>query len=76
MAWRNGRLLAITDVSVRQLMSEISRWYDVDIEYIGTVPDKQFYGTIRRDVPLSTVLHALEAYGVQTKVEGKKIIVQ
>jgi transmembrane sensor len=75
MAWRNGRI-AITDVSVQQLMTEISRWYDVDIEYSGTVPDKQFYGSIRRDVPLSTVLHALEAYGVKTKIEGKKIIVQ
>jgi transmembrane sensor len=75
MAWRNGRIV-ITDVSVQQLMTEISRWYDVDIEYDGTLPNKQFYGSIRRDVPLSTVLHALEAYGVKTKVEGKKIIVQ
>lgn len=75
MAWRNGRI-AITDVSVQQLMTEISRWYDVDIEYAGAVPDKQFYGSIRRDVPLSTVLHALEAYGVKIKIEGKKIIVQ
>src|SRR6202035_5669316 len=62
MSWRNGRI-AITDVSVQQLMTEISRWYDVDIEYVGSVPNKQFYGSIRRDVPLSTVLHALEAYG-------------
>lgn len=75
MAWRNGKI-AITDVSVQQLMTEISRWYDMDIEYAGAVPEKQFYGSIRRDVPLSTVLHALEAYGVQTKIEGKKIIVQ
>lgn len=75
MAWRYGKM-SLTDVSVQQLMSEISRWYDVDIEYAGAVPSKQFYGSIRRDVPLSTVLHALEAYGVNTKIEGKKIIVQ
>jgi transmembrane sensor len=75
IAWRNGKM-ALTDVSVKQLMNEISRWYDVDIEYAGTVPDKNFYGSIRRDVPLSTVLNALKAYGVETKVEGKKIIVQ
>jgi transmembrane sensor len=75
MAWRNGKM-ALTDVSVKQLMTEISRWYDVDIEYVGTVPNKQFYGSIHRDVPLSTVLNALKAYGVETKVERKKIIVQ
>jgi transmembrane sensor len=75
MAWRNGKI-SLTDVSVKQLMTEISRWYDVDIEYSGTVPNKQFYGSIRRDVPLSTVLNDLKVYGVETKVEGKKIIVQ
>jgi transmembrane sensor len=75
MAWRNGKM-ALTDVSVKQLMTEISRWYDVDIEYSRTVPNKQFYGSIRRDAPLSTVLNALKVYGVDAKVEGKKIIVQ
>ncbi|HSZ31777.1 MAG TPA: FecR domain-containing protein, partial [Puia sp.] len=75
MAWKNGKL-SFADVSVRQLMTEISRWYDVDIEYSGSVPNKQFYGSIRRDVPLSTVLNAIRSYGVETKIEGKKIIVR
>ncbi len=75
MAWRNGKI-SLTGVSVRELMTEISRWYDVDIEYSGSVPDKQLHGTIRRDLPLSKVLNALRAYGVETKIEGKKIIVQ
>ena len=75
MAWRNGKMY-FTDVSVRQLMTEISRWYDVDIEYSGSVPNNQFYGSISRDVPLSAVLNALRAYGLETKIEGKKIIVQ
>ncbi len=75
MAWRNGEMV-LTSGSVQEIMNEISRWYDMDIVYAGAIPDKQFYGSVQRDVPLSTVLHALEAYGVQTKVEGKKIIVQ
>lgn len=75
MAWRNGEMV-LTSGSVQEIMNEISRWYDMDIVYTGAIPDKQFYGSVQRDVPLSTVLHALEAYGVQTRVEGKKIIVQ
>ncbi len=75
MAWRNGKM-SFTEVSVRQLMAEISRWYDVDIEYSGSVPNKTFYGSISRDVPLSTVLNALRTYGLETKIEGKKIIVR
>jgi transmembrane sensor len=75
IAWRNGEMV-LTNGTVTEVMNEISRWYDMDIEYAGAVPDKQFYGSIRRDVPLSTVLNALKAYGVETKLEGKKIIVQ
>ena len=75
MAWRNGEMV-LSNGTVAELMNEISRWYDMDIEYAGAVPKKQFYGSLRRDVPLSTVLNALKAYGVNTKVEGKKIIVQ
>lgn len=75
MAWRHGKI-SLTGMSLRQLMTEISRWYDVDIEYSGSVPDKQLHGSIRRDVPLSTVLNALKTYGIETKLEGKKIIIQ
>jgi transmembrane sensor len=74
VAWKNGRMV-LTNGTLRQLMSQVSRWYDIDIEYAGPVPDKQFYGSIRRDVPLSTVLHSLKRYGITTSIEGKKIIV-
>jgi len=75
IAWKNGEML-LTNNSVKQLMHEISRWYDVDIQYAGPIPDKKFYGSINRNVPLSTVLNGLNAYGVKTTLEGKKIIVQ
>jgi ferric-dicitrate binding protein FerR (iron transport regulator) len=75
MAWHNGKII-LSNVSVEQIMREISRWYDMDIEYMGTIPNKQFYGSIRRDVRLSIILNALKDYGVETTIEGKKIIVQ
>jgi transmembrane sensor len=75
MAWKNGEM-SLTNSTVQQIMQEISRWYDVDIKYAGTIPDKKFYGTIDRNVPLSTVLNGLKSYGVETKLEGKTIIVQ
>ncbi|MEO6963913.1 MAG: FecR domain-containing protein [Puia sp.] len=75
MAWKNGRM-TLTNSSVEQVMRDISRWYDVDIKYNGTIPGKQFYGSIHRNVPLSSVLNALKAYGVNTKLEGKTIIVE
>ncbi len=75
LAWKNGKM-SLANISVEQIMQDISRWYDVDIKYSGAIPDQKFYGLIDRNVPLSTVLLALKNYGVETKIEGKTIIVQ
>jgi ferric-dicitrate binding protein FerR (iron transport regulator) len=73
-AWIHG-LLSLNDVSVQEFMDQLSRWYDVDIEYAGKVPPKKFGGMINRNAHLSDVLSALNVAGIHTKLEGKKIIV-
>jgi transmembrane sensor len=74
MAWRNGKIY-LTDISLIEIMRNISRWYDVDINYTGNVPDKTFSGIIERNVPLSVVLGALKAFGVETELKDKTVIV-
>ncbi|HEX5552375.1 MAG TPA: FecR domain-containing protein [Chitinophagaceae bacterium] len=73
-AWIHG-LLSLNDCSVQEFMNQLSRWYDVDIEYSGKIIDKRFGGTINRNAHLSDVLSALSAIGIHTKLEGKRIIV-
>lgn len=74
-AWIHG-LLSLNDCSVEEFMNQLSRWYNVDIEYTGKAPpQKNFGGVIERNTPLSNVLSALDAIGIHTKLEGKKIIV-
>jgi len=75
MAWKNGEMV-LSHGSVARLMQDISRWYDVDVQYKGIVPDGKFSGSIDRNVPLSSLLNVLHAYGIETKMAGKKIIVQ
>ena len=54
-------------------MRQVSRWYDVDIEYIGKV-DQQFIGKVPRSVKISTLLQILESTGwVHFTIDGKKI---
>jgi hypothetical protein len=56
-------------------MRQISRWYNVDIEYKGKI-NQRFWGSISKDVNVSSVLKILEATGgVKFKVEGNKIMV-
>ena len=56
-------------------MKQLARYYNVDVEYEGKVPDKKFGGMINRNKNLGEVLNVLELSGVHFRVEGKKIIV-
>lgn len=75
IAWKNG-LFQFDGADIKTVMSEIGRWYDVQIEYAGMVPDRRFEGKISRDAQLSDVLKILELSNVKFEVQGKKIIVE
>jgi len=54
-------------------MKQISRWYDVEIEYQGAVKG-YIGGTISRNVQVSKVIQMLEMTGtVKFKVDGRKV---
>ncbi len=74
MAWKDGNF-QFENSDIKTMMRQIARWYDVEIEYKGTV-SKHFLGSVSRNVNLSQVLTMLEQTGeVKFTVEGKKIIV-
>jgi ferric-dicitrate binding protein FerR (iron transport regulator) len=76
MAWRNGQIF-LTSVSVPVVMRQISRWYNVDVVYEGKVPaNRQFNGLIDRNVPLASLLEALESNNIHTKLEGSTLTVK
>jgi transmembrane sensor len=57
-------------------MREISRWYDVDVIYLGNVEQKTIEGTVSKFKNVSTVLDMLESTKVvKFKIDGKQIIV-
>ncbi len=57
-------------------MRQLQRWYDVDVEYRGKVPDRRFDGEIQRNLPLQDVLEGLRVSGMTFTIEGSKIIIQ
>jgi ferric-dicitrate binding protein FerR (iron transport regulator) len=75
VAWKNG-LFQFDGADIKSVMRQIGRWYDVEILYVGKVPDRRFEGKISRDAQLSDVLRILELSNVKFKVQGKKILVQ
>lgn len=75
MAWKNG-IFDFTGRSLPAVLRELSRWYDITVEYEGNVPDKQYWGAVGRDLSLSQVLKGLEKAGVHFRItEDRKLIV-
>jgi len=75
MAWKTGKFIFGEKTDIETIMRQVSRWYDVDIEYQGKIAS-HFGGTISRQVNISEVLKILEATGnVKCSVLGKKVII-
>lgn len=74
VAWKNG-YFKFDKEDLPAIMRQVSRWYDVDVEYRGKVQSDQFVGKIRRTAYVSGVLRILELSNVNCHIEGRKIIV-
>ncbi|MFT4022704.1 MAG: FecR domain-containing protein [Flavihumibacter sp.] len=57
MAWREGKF-QFTNAGIATVMNQVSRWYDVDITYQGTVSQK-FNGTIVKGTPIEKIFEML-----------------
>ncbi|HXS56681.1 MAG TPA: DUF4974 domain-containing protein, partial [Hanamia sp.] len=57
------------------LMRQVSRWYDVEVHFEGSIPGDGFSGKISRNVPLSKFLKVLEMNELHVRTEGRKITV-
>lgn len=74
IAWKFGKL-SFNHLDLKAIMRQVSRWYNVDIDYEGALPDGHFGGVISRNVNLATVLEFLESNGIRCRQEGNRITV-
>lgn len=75
MSWKNGRFQFGEKADIAVIMRQISRWYNIEVKYDGSV-NQQFWGSISRNENVSTVLKMLEATGsVKFKIEGRIVTV-
>jgi transmembrane sensor len=69
MAWKNGRF-SFQNADLSAVMRQLSRWYDVDIEYEGVPPKRAFNGAIGKDLTLNQVLLGLTRTRVHYTIAG------
>ncbi|WP_315822724.1 DUF4974 domain-containing protein [Paraflavitalea speifideaquila] len=56
-------------------MQQVSRWYDVDIEYKDTVSSARFNGRINRNIRLSGIVNALQQGGIKCAIDNDHLLV-
>jgi len=75
LAWKNG-YFRFNNQKLTEIMKNLSRWYDIDVEFEGKISDEGLYGTISRDKNLYEVLRMLEdTKEVKFLVKGRRVIV-
>ena len=72
--WRFG-LFNFDNADLHTVMRQLARWYNVDVEFQGAVPDKRVQGQMHRDLTLNQVLEILKDKDVQFMLQGRKLIV-
>lgn len=74
-AWRDGNF-SFNNASIRDVMDNISRWYDVDIRYKDERIDTRFSGTISRYADIDKLLDLIAlAGGIHFERQGRRIYV-
>jgi hypothetical protein len=75
MAWKNGRFL-FTGTSMQEVMSQLERWYDIEVKYDDKIPGVLLVAKINRNERISRILGLLElTKQVKFLIEGNKITV-
>ncbi len=71
-AWKNG-LFYFDRLPPEAAITQLARWYDLEVIYRGKVPQVHIFGVIDRNKPLGSVLKSLEKSGLRftiTKADG------
>lgn len=74
MAWKQG-YFELEGASVKNIMNQLSRWYDVPVVYDGVIPERKFGGQLSHTSNLSDVIKILQAGNLNIKFNEGKIIV-
>jgi ferric-dicitrate binding protein FerR (iron transport regulator) len=75
IAWKND-LIQFAGTDIRAAMRMIARWYDVEVEYRGNIPNAHFRGGLSSNAPVSQVLTMMQQTGeAHFEISGRKIIV-
>lgn len=75
IAWKNG-YFRFNEARLGQIVSELERWYDVEIVLEDHLADIQFTGKISRNKHMNHLLHIIQrTININYKIEGRRITI-
>ncbi|WP_256010338.1 FecR family protein [Desertivirga xinjiangensis] len=75
VAWKMG-FFKFRDENIQSIMRKVSRWYNVEVVYVGEIPTSGIEGSVSRYDDINQLLDLLESTGlVKFKIRNNKIIV-
>lgn len=74
VAWKNG-YFKFNKADIQSIMRQVSRWYNVDVEYKGEMNQDLFVGKINRSEHVEEVLSILERSKINVAIKGRTIII-
>ncbi len=73
-AWKDGYFF-FKKTPLQDVLRQVSRWYDVEVEYRNGVPSDIFGGQIKRDVTLQGLIEILQVSNIDVTLEGSVLAV-
>jgi transmembrane sensor len=74
LAWKNG-YFSFKNTSLPELMRQLSRWYDIEVIYEGSIPNTTFNGGIKRNASFASILEYLRKQQLIVTQKGKQITI-
>jgi transmembrane sensor len=75
IAWKNG-VTSYNEANIKTIMRQVSRWYDVNVNYEGQVPDRYFTGSISRNSKLSELLKIFDLSDIHYTLKDHLITIK
>ncbi len=74
MAWKNGTF-SFTNASLETVMRQLARWYNIEVKFVGEIPNDAFSGEIDRALTLDQVLKGLTKTRVHYTIQKNKLLI-
>jgi len=74
VAWKEG-LFSFSNADITEIMLQLSRWYDLEVEYSGPKPEVRITGQVPRSLNLGDLIELLKLSNIKMEIENKKVII-